>query len=241
MSDRTNRPAVLAALTASFEALATYDRGSGRGALQPIDDAMAAASADEVLRAEIESRLIAIVRGPGSLVAKEYACGRLALIGGPASVAALAEVLPSEALAHAALNALQVMPSAEAGAALRRSLPSLAGMPLAGALTALGLRREAEAVEAVAAYLNDETSAVAVAAAGALGEIATPAAADLLAAFVSRAPASTKSAVRDAALVAAERCKAAGDRLRAKALLDALSAGKPPAHVNAAAARIEAL
>jgi HEAT repeat protein len=181
-----------------------------------------------------------VLRSPASVVAKEYACEKLALIGGPDSTAALAELLLNASLAHAATNALQVMPCAEAGAALRTSLSKLTGLPLAGALTALGMRRDTADVEAIAKYLGDSSRAVASAAAFALGEIGSAAAASALREFLTKTPADVKAAAADAALVGAERLKSAGNSDAAKALLKALLATEPSAHVRAAAIRLNA-
>lgn len=225
-------------LQQAFAHLENYAAGSGRGALQPIDDAAAAAVRDETLRAELEKRLVAVLRGNAPAVAKDYACGKLAIIGGPAAVPALAELLPTETLAHAATNAFQLMPCPEAGAALRASLEKLAGLPLVGALTALGMRRDVAGTSQIAAFLSHADAIVAAAAAGALGEIGTAAAGAALREFLPKAPAALRSALADACLACAERLRGAGETAAAKSLLDALVETAPPEHVRAAARRM---
>jgi len=74
MSTPTATRVAAAALQQAFDALAQYNRGSGRDTLKPIDDAAMAAAADAGLRADIEARLIATLRSPASAVAKDYAC-----------------------------------------------------------------------------------------------------------------------------------------------------------------------
>ncbi|MBK9137696.1 MAG: HEAT repeat domain-containing protein [Verrucomicrobia bacterium] len=222
----------------AFAHLENYGPGSGRGALQPIDDAVAAAARDETLRAGLEKRLVALLRGKAPAVAKDYACGKLAILGGPAAVPALAELLTTETLAHAATNALQLMPCPEAGAALRASLEKLSGLPLAGALTALGMRRDPTAATQLAAFLGHADPVVAAAAVAALGEIGTPATGATLREFLPKAPAALRSALADACLACAERLKAAGDLVAGRSLLDALLEASPPEHVRAAARRI---
>jgi HEAT repeat protein len=226
-----------AARQKAFDALVTYDRGSSRGALQPIDDAVAAATGDAALQADLELRLGAILHGRAPVVAKEYACGKLAVIGGPASVAALAELLPNPELAHAATNALQVMLAPEAAATLRGSLGKLAGLPLVGVITALGMRRDAESAALLGPLLTHADGRVAGAAVAALGEIGSKAAVRLLLEFVPKATPPLRPAVADASLVGAVRLRDAGDPAGARSLLEALLATEPPAHVRAAALR----
>ena len=138
----TTPGATAPALDPSFDALAKYDRGSGRETLKPIDAAVMAAPKDPELRADLEVRLAAVLRGPASAVAKEYACGKLALVGGPGAVAALAGLLSNAGLSHPAADALQRLACVEAATALRESLTKLSGLPLVGAITALGARRD---------------------------------------------------------------------------------------------------
>jgi HEAT repeat protein len=240
MSTSTDTRVAAAALQQAFDALAGYDRGSGRGALQPIDDAVAAATNDAALRSDLEPRLAAILRGPAPAVAREYACEKLALIGGPAAVAALAGLLSNPDLAHAATNALQVMTCAEAAVALRDSLARLSGRALAGVITALGTRRDIASAGKLAALLANPDARVASAAAGALGEIGSPAAGKTLRELLPKAPSALRPALGDACLVCAERLKAAGEAGAARALLDALLATAPSPHVRAAALRINA-
>lgn len=238
MSTNSDTRVAAATLQLTFDALAKYDRGSGRDTLKTIDDAVMAAPKDAGLEADLEQRLVAVLRSPASVVAKEYACGKLALIGGPGAVAALAELLPNAALAHPATNALQLMTCAEAVAALRESLPKLSGLPLAGVLTALGARRDAASVEKLAGLLADVDARVASAAAAALGEIGSPAAATALSAFLPTAPPTLHAALADASLTCAERLKAAGEGAAARVLLEALLATNPPAFIRAAALRL---
>jgi hypothetical protein len=171
-------------------------------------------------------------------VAKEYVCAQLAVMGGPATTVALGELLAQPELAHAATNALQVMPGPEAVATLRASLGRLAGLPLIGVITALGMRRDADSVVALERMLADTDNGVASAAAAALGEIGSMAAARALGAFLSQAPLPLRPALGDACLVGAARVRAAGGPIVARALLDALLATEPPGHVRAAALRL---
>ncbi|HRZ37658.1 MAG TPA: HEAT repeat domain-containing protein [Candidatus Paceibacterota bacterium] len=226
MSTSTPTRVAVAALQQAFDTLARYNRGSGRDTLKPIDDAAMAAAADAGLRADIQGRLVATLRSPASAVAKEYACGRLALIGGPEAVPALADLLPNTDLAHPATDALQRMTCDEAVRALRENLPKLAGLPLTGVITALGARRDLASVGALTALLSNTDAAVASAAAAALGEIGSPAAATALRELLTKAPPAWNGVLADACLLCARRLDASGNPAEARAIADALlSAG----------------
>lgn len=225
-------------LARAFAALARYDHGSDRGALLPLDEAAAAATGDPALRTELEAGLERVLRGPASVVAREFACEKLAMLGGPASVEALAALLAEPDLARAALNALRAIPGEAAARALRQRLDEPAGPTLLGAITALGQRRDAASVEALSALLTRADPQVASAAAWALGEIGTPAAGRALRHFLPGAPAAVRPALADACLACAAHLRDLGETRAARALLDALLAANPPFRVRAAALRL---
>ncbi len=205
-----------APLDDAFSALRSYDQGSSRAALLPIDEAVVAALPDPADRLTLETRLLAALSAGGSSVALEYLCAKLTLIGSALAVPALAALLDQPALTTAARNALEAAPHPEATAALRAQLPKLAGLPLLGVVQSLGIRR---------------------AAAAALGEIGTPAAAAALRDFSARAPAVVAPALADALLVCAERLLAAGARAAAQSLYQLLATAAQPVHVRLAATR----
>mgnify|MGYP006280720433 CR=1 FL=1 len=218
-------------LDAPFAALAAYDWGADAAAFKAIDAAVVAAHAEQPLRAELEKRLGAIL-GPGpSRAAKAYACRKLMLIGGAASVPALAALLADEENSHMARFALERIEAAEAGAALRQAFGILAGDLKLGMLSSLAARRDAACVPAVVPLLRADDARVAAAAATALGTIGTPEArvaleaADPLADGVGRA-------VADARLACAEMLLAAGKPHEAQAMYRGLAdavRGKPGA------------
>jgi HEAT repeat protein len=226
-----------ATLDAAFSALRSYDQGSSRAALLPIDEAVVAALPDPADRLTLETRLLAALSAGGSSVALEYLCAKLTLIGSALAVPALAALLDQPALTTAARNALEAAPHPEATAALRAQLPKLAGLPLLGVVQSLGIRRAAAAVPALAALLASPSPEVSRAAAAALGEIGTPAAAAALRDFSARAPAVVAPALADALLVCAERLLAAGARAAAQSLYQLLATAAQPVHVRLAATR----
>jgi HEAT repeat protein len=224
-----------AVLDKAFEALRTYERGSGRGRLAPIDEAVRSCLGNEPARKELERRLLAALKSHAPPVARQFVCGKLRLVGSAESVPALAELLSDDDLAHAAGAALQAMPCREAGRALLERLPRLSGPRLVGAINSLGARREAGAARGLTALLESPDLAVSGAAAGALGSIGTAEAARCLRKFQPKAPAALGLAVADACLACAEWLLAEGKKAEALAIYKLLSDPKQPKHVRLAA------
>jgi len=224
-----------AAVQHALDALKTYTAGSARGTLAPLDDAVAAATGDPAAARELERRLLDLLDGPVPVEAKEYVCRKLILIGSPASVPKLTALLKQEATTSAAREVLQLLPCPEAGDALRNALSSLSGVPRVGAIIALGLRREAASVAGLQPLLSDADVEAARAAAGALGEIGTPAAAAALREFLPHAPVAARPAVADAGLACAERLVSASQAREAAELYRLLLAPELAPHVRAAA------
>jgi hypothetical protein len=172
---------------------------------------------------------------------------KLAIIGTAESAPALAALLTDKDLSHMARYALERIPAAEAGKALRVALLSLfvgeyeqlseveAAKLKAGLIGSLGARRDAESIVALAPLVNNGDALIAAAAATALGDIGTVESAKAL---QGAKPASNvvKLRVADARLTAAERLLAAGDKAAALAVYKSLIAS-PAKNVRLAATR----
>jgi HEAT repeat protein len=226
-----------AAVDAAFAALRAYDWGSSRAVLLPLDQAVAAAHATPAAREAMEQRLLTALRASPAVPAREYLCSQLALLGGKKSVPPLAALLGHPELATAARHALESIPHPHALKALRRALPKLSGREKTGVIISLGVKRDAASVAALAKLLADADPQTARAAAWALGEIATPAAARALGRWLSAAGADPRADAADAVLTCAERLAAAGRRAEAQTLCRALTRSSFPEHVRAAAER----
>jgi len=226
-----------AALDAAFEALKTYDQGSSRGALMPIDEAVMVSLDDKAAQKELEQRLVATLKNGRSAVANEFTCSKLTLIGSEASVPALAPLLSAPEFATAARNALEAIRGRQATKALRNSLSKVEGLQKVGVINSLGARRDADSVRALTALLKHEDAGVAGAAAAALGDIATTNAAKALREFQPKAPEALRQKVVDAILTCAERLSAAGKHSDAQKLFQLLATTAQPKHVQHAAVR----
>ncbi len=224
-------------LEKAFEALASYDWGTDRSLLQPIDDAVQATSGQPEARRELEKRLAGVLTSSASRAAKDYVCRVLSRIGTAVCVPGLKEILLSPELSHMARFALERIPDQEAVAALREALPQATGSVRVGIIHSLGVRQDEASVPALVALLQDKEPEVVSAAARALGSIGTPAASKALLAFVFQAPEEAKAEVFDACLVCAERLAASGQKPQAMLIYKALNKAELPKHIRVAATR----
>jgi HEAT repeat protein len=225
------------ALDKAFEALKTFDWGTDRKVLGPIDDAVPAAHGDAAACKALETRLTAALATGISRSAKDVVLRTLTVVGTAASVPALAALLPDKDYSHMARYALERMPAPEAAQAMRDALPKLDGKLKIGAIGSLGVRRDEASVPALCALVGNSDAAIATAAAVALGDIGTPTAAKALADSAGAAAECVKPAVADARLAAAERLLADGKKDEAAAVYKALLAGSPSKLVKIAATR----
>ncbi len=211
--------------------LAGFDFGQDRAPLNQIDEAIKASAGDAARRAEIEGKLAALL-GQASLPigAQNYICVTLSVIGGEQCVPALAGLLGDERKADLARLALERIPHASAGSALRSALPKSAGRTRIGLAQSLGVRRDDAAVPLLAPLLKDADPATVAAAAHALGQIADAAALKALRASGELA----QSAVADAVLACADAMAGGDAREAAQVYRDILDVKGAPAIQEAA-------
>lgn len=227
------------ALDAALTALKAYDWGGDAAAFKPLDEAVIAAHGDAPLRADLEKRLSSVLAAGPSRAAKEYACRKLSMIGGAASVPALAALLADKDNSHMARFALERIEAPEAVEALRRALDTVSGDLRIGMVSSLGARRDAASVPALAKLLGGEEK-LAAAAAEALGMIAAP---ESEAALAAAKPAGkAAAAVIDARLACADAMLATGRRGEARKIYESvgLAAGDAPKTHRDRAVRIAA-
>lgn len=158
-------------LDTAFDALKKFDWGSDLGALAPIEDAITAALGKPEAGKEIETRLIAAMKGELSRDAREYVCRKLANVGTAACVPGLAALLVDKESSHMSRFALEQIPAPEAAQALREALPKASGLVKVGIISSLGAKRDAAAVAPLGELLKDGDWTIVRAAALALGAI----------------------------------------------------------------------
>jgi HEAT repeat protein len=223
-------------LDEAFEALKTYDWGTDRKVLNPIEEAVISTREDAEARQDLEDRLAAVLKTDVSLDAKGYVCRKLRVVGTAASVPTLAELLPQAELSHLGRYALERIPAPEAAQALRDALPKLKGELKIGVIGSLGNRQDADSVPAIAALLGDTDPAIARSAALALGAIRSPAAGKALRGAKAQ-DANVQIAVTDASLACAEGLLAAGNKAEAMMMYKGFAGDEQPKHVRLAATR----
>ncbi len=226
-----------ATLDQAFEALKTFDWGSDRAPLGPIDDAVIATRGDAAARNALEARVAAVLGSGLSRAAKDFACRTLTVIGTAELVSALAPLLTDADLSHMARYALERMPVAEAAAALRAALPKVAVKLKIGVNGSLGERRDEASVPLLTPLLAGGDTRVAAAAAAARGDIGSPAAAAALCSSLTGVSAAVQPAVADGAFHAAERLLADGNYSAARNTYQALLGSNPSKAVRVAATR----
>jgi len=221
------------ALADPYEALAKYQFGQSREPLATIEAQIRKTPASGYK--DIEGRLLAVLKSPKTTKdAKRYICRWLTMVGSAECIPAVAALLTDEDLSHPARMALEPKADPAAGAALRAALPKVKGRLLAGVIGSIGVRRDAEAVEALTRLARDADPMIAGAAISALGEIGTEEAVRALEGTWPPKPLSRIKA--QAKITAAGRLAAAGKRAEAAKLYGTLIS-----HVHPQAVRIAAV
>ncbi|MHB1035925.1 MAG: HEAT repeat domain-containing protein [Pirellulales bacterium] len=185
-----------------------------------------------------EAKLLAVLRSGATLEEKSAACRQLARVGTKESVPTLAALLGDEKLSHMARYALEPIRDPSVDDALRDALGKVQGRKQLGVIGSLGARRDAKAVEPLAALLKGTDADAAQAAARALGNIGTAAAAKGLEEALPGASGANLLAVCEGLLRCAEALRAEGQAVKSQAIYDRLRGlTEAPAQVRAAGLR----
>jgi HEAT repeat protein len=177
---------------------------------------------------ERERELLAVLRSDAPPAEKALACKNLAVHGSVESVPDLAKLLADAELASWARIPLEVIPGAAVDAALRKSVDSLSGKLLVGAINSIGVRRDSEASDVLAGRLQDKDPEVAEAAAVALGNIANGKTATILTKALTDSPANFHAAAAEGCIRCADRMLSEGHPAEAAAIFDEVRKAKVP-------------
>jgi HEAT repeat protein len=229
--------APLPTLEQSFELLKEFKLGTDSTGLIPIERAVMEVHGNETARAALEKRLVAYLGSSYSSVTRSFVCRQLVLIGSAASVPGVTPLVLDEELSVHARNALERIPGPESEKALRDALGQAKGRTRIGVINSVAARGDAASTPVLIKILGEDPASAA-AAAKALGEIATPEAAEALTAARGKGPAPVQQAVVDGTLICAERLVAAGQRSQAITLIEGLTDASQPEHVRVAAKRM---
>jgi len=180
-----------------------------------------------------EAAALAVLASNAGEHEKARACQQLGVVGGVASIPALAGLLDQEHLADYARSGLEGIQDPAAEAALLKALPKLEGRQLAGVVNSLGVRRDTAAVPDLQKLALDPKRGVASEALASLGMIGSVEAAKTISALLTTGPAELRVPAAHAALAAAAHLAKAGNPAAARVLLDgvvrAVPAGALPA------------
>ena len=174
------------------------------------------------------AELIALLESDAPKAEKVKAFKPLAVSGNKDAVPALASYLSDEELSSWARIALEAIPDPACDEALRGAMTGLQGRLLIGVINSIGVRRDAKAVDALAARLGDPDDEVAAAAAASLGRIGGDKAAKVLVQALVTAVPTVRGEVADAIVRCAEKALAAGQKDEAVRLYDVVSKADVP-------------
>ncbi|MCX5758382.1 MAG: ThuA domain-containing protein, partial [Candidatus Hydrogenedentes bacterium] len=222
-------------IEAALKAASVYRRNEDRASLAVIENLVTAAASRKNGEA-LAAYLAKALQGDATPDAKAFFCRELGVIGTEKEVPALAALLADETVEVSAQRALEQIPGKAADAALLDALDRVPPKLQIGIINSLGERRTPEAVPALSARIDD--AGTGVAAAAALGKIATDECAHVLREALAKASNSQRTPIAEACLACAERlggynpvalCKAvegveAGGPVRAAAWLTRMRA-----------------
>lgn len=162
-----------------FSALEKYHFGMSEAPLYRIQAAVRAAQ-DPETAAQLEKRLIALLKSQSGIESKRFACRMLGEIGSDTGIAALDEALDVPELFNTALTALEQVRSSQAADSIAQRMDESDVDRCPSFLLTLGRQGLETSIEIIAPYLKKENDAIANAAAQALVAIGAPTACDIL-------------------------------------------------------------
>ena len=193
-----------------------------------------AATATDAAKSDEKSAL-AVLASDADTQKKARACQKLAVVGGPKAVPALAALLSNEHLASYARSGLEVIDDPAAGEALRAALPKLKGRLLTGVVTSLGVRGDKAAVPSLQKIVGGTNLKAAESALASLARIGTQDAFASIVKTLKNGPARLRVPAAHAVLTAAEMLVKQGEKKAAKKLLKSIRAADVPEHIKQAA------
>ena len=228
-------PAQTASLDELLAKVAKWDYDQSREANRAVADMVRKAHGSAAQTRDIEQRFIALLKSDASLAGKDFVCKQLSVMGSDASVPALSALLVEPKTSEMARFALERIPGQATDRALREALARTSDKSRIGIVNSLGRRRDAASVSALRPLALGPDQAIAAAALFALGEIADPAALQVLAEAGGKASGDLKVTAAQADLKAAQHLAASGKQAEALAIYQKLYAAGEPSVIRAGA------
>ena len=224
-----------AALDEQFNHLKSYDFGQSRLPLTEINEAVLAAPGTPGAMQALELRLVEVLTGTASLEAKRFAARQLSIIGGSASVPALAALLGDEASVDFAAMTLVNIEGPEARQALETGAKSMQGLLQLASIQALGQRGEAGSLPVLVELAGHADSTISEAAVTSIAKVGGAPALDALEQVRAGASEALLPALRLAYLKVAADLTAARDMGTAREIYTELYKQDHPGYIRAAA------
>ncbi len=217
--------------------LTSYKQGQNDEIILKFNDYIRKHRKSPESRAVCEEELLFFLDSDATLEAKMEACRHLRIIGGEKSVPVLKKKLFKKETTDMARYALEKIPSIAAEKALLDALSKTRGEIRLGIISSLGQRKVADAVTPLAGLMRGPGTETALAAVTALGWIAAPEAAEVLAETLSTATGNIKAQTASSLLKCAEKFQLQGHQKKAAEIYDALLSADIPALLQRAAGR----
>ncbi len=217
--------------------ISTYKFGQTREPLTQIDDLVRPVDKSQNQLRQIEKQLIEFLNSDATLDGKEFICRKLSIIGSKESVRTLAKMLEDANTSNMARYALERIDDTAVDDALRNALSKTAGADKIGIINTLGRRRDKKSVSVLEKLIDSSDAQQAAAAIAALGKIADPKAADVLAKAVHNAKGNLKMLVYDAYLNCAEDLLRNNKKKKAFDIYDNVYGSSAPKVIRLAALR----
>lgn len=211
-------PGETAGLDEIMNQISGYQFGDSREPLTQLTEQINTAHGSVEALAEIERKMLDILRSDATWAGKQFICKQLSLIGTAKAVPVLASMLTDSSTSNMSRYALERIPGAEVDRALRNALQPTSGAIKVGIINTIGMRKDKNAVSELSGLLNDNDAEIVDAAAAALGHIGGSEAASALQSRIGTG----RIAVLDAYLKCADHFSEQGNKKQAAAIYEKL-------------------
>jgi HEAT repeat protein/type 1 glutamine amidotransferase len=220
-----------------LQKIATYEYGEDEEILSQLRDYVRAHRHSPESRMHCEEQLAEFLDSNATLASKMFVCRHLREIGTSLSVPVLERMLLKEETSDLARYALEKIQDPAADSALIQGLSQTEGKVKIGIISSLGQRKTQQSIPALEKLLYDPDSSMALTAAVALGNIATPDASTALSKALGKTSRELQSQIASSLMKGGEQYLASGDRKTAIKLFNKVLSIKLPLPIHQAAVK----
>ena len=229
------KPASQAELAQIVAEAATREPGESTEAFRRLEELVRQSVSNTAARKAVEAALVRLLAPPATFDARRFACKQLGIVGGKASLPALASLLKSDETVGIACLALTTYPPGKADEALRLALASSSAAARVQIINTLGDRRDSDSIKPLALFAANADRPVAEAAIAALGKIGDEAAWKEICSIRKTAAPAAGTVLNEATVRCAAGLAASGNRKTAIAAYQELLAPTQAAYIRRAA------